>query len=193
MPAGVCAHFIMGHAQCRFRFLEALFNRPPHTTQPHEQAQWRARRSVAEVVSRRRTRPQGALDHQPPSPVGEPILAERHPFAGKRIRDRAFGAFRDRSTIPARGCEALRQNLHRDGGLRRRGDHAFGTYLSFVPLGVFRGQRSLEPTTRLGGNGHQRRPSDTAIDGGKEVRTIPIEAIGHNILEGESTLAPDGL
>ena len=36
MPAGVFAHFIMGHAQFRFRFLEALFNRPPHPTQPHE-------------------------------------------------------------------------------------------------------------------------------------------------------------
>ena len=35
MPAGVCAPFIMGHAQCRFRFLAALFHRPPHPTQPH--------------------------------------------------------------------------------------------------------------------------------------------------------------
>ena len=71
MPAGVFAHFIMGHAQFRFRFLEALFNRPPHPTQPHEQAQWRARRSIAEVIRIRRTRPQGALAHEPPGPVGE--------------------------------------------------------------------------------------------------------------------------
>src|SRR2546426_1650384 len=52
-----------------------------------------------------------------------------------------------------------RQSLHRDRDLRRRGDHAFGTDLAFVPRGVFRGQRSLEPTTRLGGNGHQDRKS----------------------------------
>jgi hypothetical protein len=32
MPAGVFAHFIVGHAQFRFRFLKTLFNRPSHTT-----------------------------------------------------------------------------------------------------------------------------------------------------------------
>ena len=73
IPAGVFAPFIMGHAQFRFRFLEALFNRPPHTTQPHEQAQGRARgrvagagrRSLPGRAARLRRRP------APRKPVGE--------------------------------------------------------------------------------------------------------------------------
>ena len=38
VPARVFAHFIVVHPQLRFRFLEALFDRPPHATEPHEQA-----------------------------------------------------------------------------------------------------------------------------------------------------------
>ncbi len=192
-PAGVFAPCIMGHAQFRFRFLEALFDGPPYPTEPHKQAPWRALRSIAEVVPLRRLCPQGALEHEPRGPVGESSLAERHPFAGKLISDRAFGPFRDRPAIPARGREALRQGLHRDRGLRLRSHHTFGAYLSSLCRGFFRRQRSLEPTTCIGGNRHQRRHADTTIDGVKEVRTIPIEAIGHKILERESPLAPDSL
>src|SRR5712691_5404003 len=32
MPAGVLAHFIVGHAQFGFRFLKTLFNGPPYAT-----------------------------------------------------------------------------------------------------------------------------------------------------------------
>jgi hypothetical protein len=38
VPARVFADFIVVHAECRFRFLKALFDGPPHTTEPHEQA-----------------------------------------------------------------------------------------------------------------------------------------------------------
>jgi hypothetical protein len=58
---------------------------------------------------------------------------------------------------------------------------------------MLRGRGALEPTPRLGGYGHQRRHPKTGIDGVKEIRTIPIEAIGHKILERESPLAPDSL
>src|SRR5215470_10208445 len=50
MPARVFAHFIVVHPQLRFRFLEALFDRPPHATEPHEQTQWGTQRGVAEIV-----------------------------------------------------------------------------------------------------------------------------------------------
>ena len=38
VPARVFADFIVVHPQLRFRFLKALFDGPPHTTEPHEQA-----------------------------------------------------------------------------------------------------------------------------------------------------------
>ena len=193
MPAGVLAPFLMGHAQCRFRFLEALCDGPPHPTEPHEQAPWRARRRIAEGIPLRRFCPQGALEHQPHVPVGESVRAARHPCAGKRLRDRAFGAFRARPAIPARGREALRQGLHRDRGLCLCGHQTFAAYLSAVWRGFFRRQRSLEPTTGRGGQRHQRRHAATALDGVQAVWTRPIEAIGHTIRARESPLAPDRL
>jgi len=63
---------------------------------------------------------------------------------------------------------------------------------TFASALMLRGRGALEPTPRLGGYRHQRRHPKTGIKCVKEVRTIPIEAIGHNILEGEAALAPDG-
>jgi len=57
---------------------------------------------------------------------------------------------------------------------------------------MLRGRWALEPTPRLGGHGHQRRHPKTGIERVKEIRAVPIEAIGHNILEGEAALALDG-
>src|SRR5215813_10551699 len=38
VPARVFTDFLVVHPQLRFRFLEALLDRPPHATEPHEQA-----------------------------------------------------------------------------------------------------------------------------------------------------------
>src|SRR5215813_1581462 len=50
VPARVFADFIVVHPQLRFRFLKALFDGPPHPTEPHEQALWSTQRRVAEIV-----------------------------------------------------------------------------------------------------------------------------------------------
>src|ERR687885_2961397 len=57
MPAGVFADFIVVHAQFGFRFLKTLFNRPPDSTEPHQETQGRTPRRVAEVVPVLRMRP----------------------------------------------------------------------------------------------------------------------------------------
>jgi hypothetical protein len=36
MPVGVFTHFIVIHAEFGLRCLAALFDRPPHATEPHE-------------------------------------------------------------------------------------------------------------------------------------------------------------
>src|ERR671933_918060 len=50
MPARVFAHFIVGQAQCGFRFLKTLFNGPPDPTEPHQQAQGDKHGGVAQVI-----------------------------------------------------------------------------------------------------------------------------------------------
>src|SRR5919109_1833121 len=49
VPARVFADFIVVHPQRRFRFLEALFNGPPHPTEPDQQPQGDTQRSVTEI------------------------------------------------------------------------------------------------------------------------------------------------
>jgi hypothetical protein len=51
MPSRILAHFVVVHAQFRFGLLKALFNRPPHTTQPHEQTQGGTRGGIADIVT----------------------------------------------------------------------------------------------------------------------------------------------
>src|SRR5262245_7866929 len=49
VPAGVFAHFILGHAQLRFRFFKALLDRPAHATEPDKGPQRRAHWGIADV------------------------------------------------------------------------------------------------------------------------------------------------
>ena len=193
IPAGVFAHFIVRHTPFRLRFLKALLNSPPHATEPHQKAQRRARGRMTDVVRIRRVRPEGTLDHEPHGPFGEALFAQGDPVAAQCIHDGAFRAFGDRAAIPSPRRQTLRQGRHRARCLRRRGDHAFGADFPFVPIGMLRGRWTLEPTPRLGGHGHQRRHSKTGIERVKEVRAVPIEAIGHNRLEGETVLALESL
>src|SRR5467141_2280030 len=51
VPAGILAHFIVGHPECRFSFFAALLHRPTHTTEPDKGASGRARRGMTDVVS----------------------------------------------------------------------------------------------------------------------------------------------
>ena len=62
VPARVFADFIVVHPQLRFRFLEALFNGPPHPTEPDQQPQGDTHGSVTELVPIPRMRAEGALD-----------------------------------------------------------------------------------------------------------------------------------
>src|ERR671939_1479770 len=62
VPARVFADFIVVHPQLRFRFLEALFDGPPRTTEPDQQPQGDTQRSVTERVPIPRMRAEGALD-----------------------------------------------------------------------------------------------------------------------------------
>src|ERR687883_959150 len=50
MPARILPDLVVIHPQLRFRFLKALFNGPPHTTEPYAQAERSTQRGVAEMV-----------------------------------------------------------------------------------------------------------------------------------------------
>jgi hypothetical protein len=50
VPAGIFAHFIMGHAELRFAFFKALLDRPAHATEPDQGPQGRARRRITDRI-----------------------------------------------------------------------------------------------------------------------------------------------
>src|SRR6516165_6962366 len=50
VPTRILPDFIMVHPQLHFRFLEALFDRPPDPTEPDQQAQGDTHGGVAEIV-----------------------------------------------------------------------------------------------------------------------------------------------
>jgi hypothetical protein len=93
VPPRVFAHFVVVHPEFSFRFLEALFNGPPHPTEPDQQPQGDTQGSVTEIVPIPRMRAEGALDESPHGRGGLPRFAQHEPFAGELIRDGAFGAF----------------------------------------------------------------------------------------------------
>src|ERR671933_951232 len=94
VPAGVFAHFIVIHTEFGFRFLKTLFNRPPDSTEQHQETQGRTPRHVAEVVPVLRMRPEGPLDEQPHRHGGRAILTQHEPFAGELVGDGACGPLR---------------------------------------------------------------------------------------------------
>jgi len=99
-------------------------------TEPHKQAQWRALRRIAEVGPIRRLCPKVRLSTSHAVRSGSPALLSVTRLRANAYFNRAFGPFRDRPAIPARGREALRQGLHRARGLRLRSHQTFGAYLS---------------------------------------------------------------
>src|SRR5215813_471332 len=72
MPARILPDLVVIHPQLRFRFLEALFNGPPHPTEPDQQAQGNTPGGVAEVVPVLRMGSQRPLDEQPDGRRGVP-------------------------------------------------------------------------------------------------------------------------
>ena|SRR5215831_3238572 len=61
MPTRILPDFIVVHPPLRFRFFEALFDGPPDSTEPDQQAQGDTHRGVAELVPVARLRAEGAL------------------------------------------------------------------------------------------------------------------------------------
>ena len=126
MPAQVWAHCIVRQPQCGLRCLTPLFHRPPDATSPHAKTQRRALGSIPDGQRSGRGGATRACDDQPHRPLGQVILAKRHPLAGTRIRHRACGPFGAPTAIPPRGWQALRQRRHRQrsrhlGGFRNTG------------------------------------------------------------------------
>src|SRR4029453_964927 len=155
MPAGVFAHFIVGHAQLGFRFLKTLFNGPPDPTEPHKETQGNTHRSVAQVVPVARMGAKRALDEQPHSCRGVPFLAQHNPFAGEFVGYRAFGPFRYSAAIPERRWDRVG---HLGDGARRGGRHRHApcAWLLLVCIGLRGGRQRLEPPPRVRWRRHKR-------------------------------------
>jgi hypothetical protein len=50
MPAGIFAHFIVGHPKFRLAFFEALLHGPPHPTEPDQGTPWRTDGGITDIV-----------------------------------------------------------------------------------------------------------------------------------------------
>src|SRR5215831_435537 len=182
MPAGIFAHLIMIHAQFGFRFLKTLFNGPADSAEPHQETQGRTERSVTEIVPVPRMGAERPLDKQPHRRRGLLLLAQPDPFAGERVRDRAFGAFRYGPTIPERRGNRVGQRGH----CARRGvghRDALGALFAFISRRVRRGGQWLEPTPCVRWRRHERDSAYTGLAGRPKVRAVAVEAIRHNVLE----------
>src|SRR5919199_4898294 len=80
VPPRVFPPFIVIHPEVGFRFLEALFDRPPDPTEPDQQAQRDTQGGVAQVVPVPRMRPEGALHEQPHGRGRLSVLTQQEPF-----------------------------------------------------------------------------------------------------------------
>jgi len=182
VPPRLFAHFVVIHPEFGFRFLEALFDRPPDPTEPDQQAQRDTQGGVAQVVPVPRLRPEGALHEQPHGRGRLAILTQQEPFAGELVRDRAFGPLRHGPAIPERRGQGV---SHLGDGAWRGVGHrdALGAWHAFIRIRMGgRGER-LEPTPRVRRRRHERDGAHTRLACRPEVRAVAIEAVRYNILK----------
>ena len=149
VPAGVFAHFIMGHPELRFAFCKALLDRPAHTTEPDKGPQRRARRRITDRVGIHWLNPQRPLDHEPDRTLWQPLLTEGHALAGKGIHYGPLGPFRDLALIPAGGGQGRRHSGHGTGGVLGANHHPLRAGFPLIRIAPVRGLRALEPAARL--------------------------------------------
>jgi len=133
----------------------------------------RALRRIAEVGPIRRLCPKVRLSTSHAVRSGSPALLSVTRLRANAILNRAFGPFRDRPAIPARGREALRQGLHRARGLRLRSHQTFARTSPLYVEVFFRRRGRWSQHRVLGGNRHQRRHADTTIDGVRKSGLFP--------------------
>jgi len=72
-------------------------------------------------------------------------------------------------------------------------DHPLGAFLAFIEVCPVLCPGALEPAARLRRNRDHRRDADTRVHGVEKVRTIPIEAIRHHVLERQQALVHDSV
>jgi hypothetical protein len=184
MPARGFAHFIVGHAQFGFRFLETLFNGPPHPTEPDQQAQGHTPGGVAEIVPVLRMGSQRPLDEQPDDRGRLPVLTQPDPFARAFVGQGTCGPFGYGAAIPERRRDVVREGRNRTWHPAWH-RHTLRALLPFIGRRVRGGRERLEPTPGVRWRRDERDGAHTRLAGCPKVRTVAIQAIRHNILEGQ--------
>jgi hypothetical protein len=149
VPAGICAHCIMGHPALRFAFCTAWLDRPASATEPDQGPQGRARRCMTDLVGIHRVRPHGPLDHQPDRPLGQSLLTAGHALAGKSLHHGPLGPFRALALIPAGGGQVRRHSRHGTWGVLGANAHPLRAGFPLRRLAPVRRLRALEPAARL--------------------------------------------
>src|SRR5438093_4426666 len=149
VPAGVFAHFIMGHPEFRFAFFKALLDRPAHATEPDKGPPRRARRRMTDRVGIHGVSPQCPLDHEPNRTLWKPLLTEGHALAGKGIHNGPLGPFRDLALIPAGGGQVRRHSGHGTWGVLGANHHPLRAGFPLICIAPVRSLRALEPAARL--------------------------------------------
>src|SRR5918912_3461399 len=182
MPARILPDLVVIHPQLRLRVLEALFERPPHATEPYEQAERSTQRGVAEIVPVPRMGTQRKLDEQPHRRRGLSLLAEPDPLARELVGEGTFGPLRHRPAIPE--CHGQRVGQRGDGARRGVGHrHPLGALCSLIGIRVRRGGQWLEPTPRVRRRGDERDRAHTRLAGRPKVWTVAVETGRYNRLE----------
>ena len=149
VPAGVLAHFLMGHPKLRFPFFKALLDCPAYATEPDKGPQRRARWRITDRVGIHWVSPQRPLAHQPDRPLWQPLLTEDHTLAGKGIHKGPLRPCRDRARIPAGGGQVRRHSSHGTWGGLGANHHPLRAGFPLIRIAPVRRLWALEPAARL--------------------------------------------
>jgi hypothetical protein len=87
--------------------------------------------------------------------------------------------------------QAVGHGLHHHRDLGLLGDDTFGASFSLISVLLCLHDGSLEPTAGIRGDGPEKARAPVFLNGVKKCWAIPIEAIGHHIVEGEEACRAD--
>jgi hypothetical protein len=160
-PAGLLAPCLVRPPARRLPCLTTVCARPPHAAEPDQRTARGPGQRSAERVGQGRFGAWSPLQPQPDRTLWEPRRPSAPVVPRQGIRHRPCGPCRACPPLPRPGWQGRGQSrdARRSAGGRRPG--ALRPGCALLPIDLRLGGRPLRPTTRLRGEGHQRRGPPT--------------------------------